>query len=130
MNLDDAFPLHVVPGRIGAVILQEFRGRCPTVQEVAQLSDKQWLAVPGIGPSALGFIRSVTDHQLPAAAAFSPATMSDAELLDRLASIQEELRCIRDLLKPKLSSPSSSGTRLPTLNRVHSYPDTTREVRV
>ncbi len=130
MNLDDAFPLHVVPGRIGAVILQEFRGRCPTVQEVAQLSDQQWLAVPGIGPSALGFIRSVTDDQLAAADAFSPATMSDVELLDRLASIQEELRGIRDLLKSKLKPSSSRGTHLSTQHRIRSYPAATHELRV
>jgi hypothetical protein len=129
MNLNDAFPLHAVPGRIGAVILQEFRGRCPTVQEVAQLSDQQWLAVPGIGPSALGFIRSVTDHQL-AADAFSPATMSDVELLDRLASIQEALRCIRDLLKSKLKTPLSRGTHLSTQHRIRSYPAATHELRV
>jgi hypothetical protein len=127
MKLNDAFPLHSVPGRLRAVILHEFQGRCPTVQEVAQRSDKQWLAVPGIGPSALGFIRSVTDQQLPAADAFSPGTMSGVELLDRLASIQEELRCIRDLLKSKLNPPSSSGTRLSTPNRMRSYPAATHE---
>jgi hypothetical protein len=130
MKLNDAFPLHSVPGRLRAVILHEFQGRCPTVQEVAQRSDKQWLAVPGIGPSALGFIRSVTDQQLPAADAFSPGTMSGVELLDRLASIQEELRCIRDLLKFKLNPPSSSGTRLSTSNRMRSYPAATHELRV
>jgi hypothetical protein len=130
MNLDDAFPLNADPLRIRPVILHEFRDRCPTVQEVAQISDKQWLAVPGIGPSALGFIRSVTDHQLAAADAFSLATMSDGELLDRLASIQEELQCIRDLLKSKLKPPSNRGTHLSTQHRIRSYPAAPHALRV
>ena len=130
MNLDEAFPLHSISGRIRTVILHEFQGRCPTVQEVAQLSDKQWLAVPGIGLSALGIIRSVTADLRSAAEASLSASTLDVELLDRLAFVQEELRYIRDLLRARMETPSSSGTRLPPQHRMRHDPDATHELRV
>ncbi|MGF9763637.1 hypothetical protein AAII07_51800 [Microvirga sp. 0TCS3.31] len=130
MNMGDTFPLFAVPGRIRTVILQEFQGRCPTVQEVAQRSDKEWLAAPGVGLSALGIIRSVTVVQ-PVTEEASPSTsMSDDELLNRLMSIQEELRRIRDVLTAKMDATPSKGTRIRTRHRMRSYPVTTRELRI
>jgi len=128
--MGDAFPLQTVPGRIRTAILHEFQGRCPTMQEVAQLSNKQWLAVPGIGPSALETLRSVTFDPQPTAEASPSASISDGELLDRLTSIQEELRCIRHVLRAKMEPVSSSGTRVLRRSRMRYHPDATRELRV
>lgn len=125
MNMGDTFPLFAVPGRIRTVILQEFQGRCPTVQEVVQRSDKQWLAVPGVGLSALGIIRSVTVVQLATEEATLSTSMSDDELLDRLTSIQEELRRIHDVLTAKIEATSGRGSRLTTQHRVHHPPAAT-----
>lgn len=130
MDTGDTFPLFAVPSRIRTVILQEFQGRCPTVQEVAQRSDKQWLAVPGVGLSALGIIRSVTVVQPVNEEASLSTSMSDDEMLDRLMSIQEELRRIHDVLKAKLEVTPSKGTRIRTRYRMRSYPVTTRELRI
>jgi hypothetical protein len=130
MNTGDTFPLFAVPGRIRTVILQEFQGRCPTVQEVAQRSDKQWLAVPGVGLGALGVIRSVTVVQPVTEEASRSTSMSDIELLDRLTSIQEELRRIHDVLTATMEATPSKGTRIRTRPRVRSYPVTARELRI
>ena len=130
MNMGDTFPLFAVPGRIRTVILQEFQGRCPTVQEIAQRSDKEWLAVPGVGLSALKIIRSVTVVQPVNEEASLSTSMSDDEMLDRLMSIQEELRRIHDVLKAKLEVTPSKGTRIRTRYRMRSYPVTTRELRI
>ena len=130
MNLDDAFPLNAVPWRIRTVILQEYQGRCPTMQEVAERSDKQWLAVPGVGLNALGIIRSFAVVQPVTEEASLSTNMSDDELLDRLTSIQEELRCLCKVLKAKMEAQPSSGTRVPTQYRMRHHPTVTCELRI
>jgi hypothetical protein len=130
MNTGDAFPLFAVPGRIRTAILQEFQGRCPAVQEVAQRSDRQWLAVPGVGLSALRTIRSVAVVQSVTEEASLSISMSDDELLDRLTSIQEELRRIHDVLKAKMEATLSKKTRIRARYRMRSYPVSTRELRI
>jgi hypothetical protein len=112
MNLDDAFPIGAVSPRTRAAILHEFQGRCPSVREIAKISDKQWLATPGIGSTALEAIRSVTDDQ-PSTVEASPSTgMTDVELLHRFEFIQEELRCIHSALKARREHTLSSGARV------------------
>ncbi len=101
MNLDDAFPISAVLPRTRAAILHEFHGRCPSIREIAKISNKQWLATPGIGSTALEAIRSVTDGQPSMAEASPLGGMTDAELLKRLASIQDELRYIHGALKAR-----------------------------
>ena len=60
MQLDERFPLEAIPPRVRGVLLREFQGRQPTVQEIAQILDRHWLATPGVGPSALDKLRSIT----------------------------------------------------------------------
>jgi hypothetical protein len=97
MSGDEPFPLEAVPSRVRSAILREFKGRWPSVREVDRVSDKEWLAAPGVGPSALVSIRSVTAHRQ--AVARPSSGMTDAELLERLEFIQRELRSIRMMLK-------------------------------
>ena len=130
MNLDDAFPIGAVSPRTRAAILHEFHGRCPSIREIAKISDKQWLATPGIGSTALEDIRSVTDGPPSSAEASPPSGMTDAELLARLAFIQEELRCIYGALKARREQTSSSGTRFETQTGTSSYPAVDRELRI
>ena len=102
MQLDEPFPLKAIHPRVRSVLLNEFQGRWPTVREIAQISDRQWLATPGVGPTVLEQIRSIAhapqqqdDSNLP--------QLTDAELLDRLEFLQEEFQRIQRTLKEKIS---------------------------
>ena len=102
MNLDDPFPLELVSARVRTAVLREFQGRCPSIREMMRISDKHWLATPGIGETALEDIRSVIDDGSSRKGSSSPTTMSDAELLKRLVGIQNELQQIRTMLKGRM----------------------------
>ena len=97
MPLDEPFPLAAVPSPVRLAILKEFKGRCPSVREVTEISDERWLKTPGVGPVVLKIIRSVTNEQQS-----QPARLSDAELLKRLEWLQEELRWLEGQLKSRL----------------------------
>jgi hypothetical protein len=105
MHQDETFPLAIIPPRVRRAILREFQGRWPTVQEVAQIPDRHWLATPDIGPSSLETIHSVLRPRSSQSDA-SPCQLSDAELLDRLEFIQEELRLIQRTLKTEIRKAS------------------------
>jgi hypothetical protein len=107
MYLDDPFPLAAVPSRVRHVIWNEFKGRCPSIREVAEISDKRWLKTPGVGPVVLNIIRTVIDEQQR-----QSAGLSDAELLKRLEWVQKELRWLEKQLKawlPKLAIDDEAG---------------------
>ena len=59
MQLDEPFPLEIVPSRVRHAMLHEFNGRRPTLREVAQIPDAYWLATPAIGRKFLQAIRAV-----------------------------------------------------------------------
>ena len=101
MQQDEFFPLEAIPPRVRKAILHEFQGRPPTVQEVAQISDRQWLATPDIGPSTLEKIHSVLHPQQYQNDGGSPK-MADAELLTQLEFIQDELRRIQRMLVARM----------------------------
>jgi hypothetical protein len=107
MSLDEPFPLDAVPSRVRQAILNEFNGRCPSVREVTEISDREWLTVPGIGLAGLERIRRVTDEQQ-----WQSARLSDAELLHRLEWLQQELRWLEARLKarlPKVAAGDETG---------------------
>jgi len=56
-------------------------------------------------------------------------SMSNEELLDRLTSIQEELRRIRNVLRGKIKATSGNGSRLTAQRRVRYSPATAYELR-
>ena len=102
MYSDEPFPLNAVPPRVRNTILNEFKGRCPSIREVAMIPDSYWLATPSIGPTFLEQIRSVTDATLQQTASPSRPRLTDAELLDRLERLQDELRWLQDQMEAKL----------------------------
>ena len=108
MHLDEPFPLQAVSSRLKNAILQEFKGRCPSLREVTEIPDRHWLATPAIGPTHLEKIRSITDPQTQPPQTARPALgrLSDAELLDRLEWLQEELRWLYDQLRARPSKPA------------------------
>jgi hypothetical protein len=103
MHENELFPLEAVPSRVKAAILCEFKGRRPTIQEVSRVCDRSWLAVPGIGRTALASIRQATGDQHPLSGNRSAARISDAELLTRLDLLQEELKSLSEALNATLS---------------------------
>lgn len=120
MHENALFPLEAVPSRVKFAILREFKGRRPTVQEVSQICDRSWLAVPGIGRTALVNIRQATGDQHPFGANRSAARMSDAELLRRLDLLQEELQSLNEVLNATLSSTQKKVCRSERMQRTPS----------
>ena len=107
MGLDDPFPIEKCSGRVRGAILAEFQGRCPTIREVASISDAQWLTVPNIGPTTLEELRSMT-HPVPNGEAGENTTgMPDGELLSRLSRLQRELNILVGEIKARFSAAAS-----------------------
>jgi hypothetical protein len=73
------------------VILDEFQGHWPTVHEIAQISDRHWLATPGVGPGTLEAMRRIT-HPPRQPDDANPPRLSDAALLDRPGSLRSSGR--------------------------------------
>ena len=104
MGLDDPFPIEKCSGRVRGAILAEFQGRCPTIREVASISDAQWLTVPNIGPTTLEELRSMT-HPVPNGESRpNPTGMPDGELLSRLNRLQRELDIIVGEIRARFSA--------------------------
>jgi len=97
MPLDEPFPLNQLPPRARTAILREFQGRCPSQQEVAEISDARWLATPDVGPGTLKQIRAL-------GRAVDPPTeaMTDVELLERLTALRAELKLIQRSVRLEL----------------------------
>jgi hypothetical protein len=103
MPLDEPFPLEAVPWRVRYALLLEFKGRCPSLREVDQISDKHWLTMPGMGPASLEMVRNIIKARVPQTPSH-PAShnLSDAELLRRLEQLQEDLRWLEAQLKARM----------------------------
>ncbi len=103
MHLDEPFPLEAIPSRVGHVLLREFNGRCPSVREVGEIPDKNWLTAPGMGPASLRIIRSITNAARQQEVSHATSHhLSGAELLRRLEGLQEDLRWLEAQLKARM----------------------------
>ena len=100
----------------------EFDGRCPTIGEMASVSDDEWMQLPGIGPATL-----VTMHQVRQQASGEALTrrLTDAELVaerDRLrASLRsqnQQLRAIMAELRVRNLIPHQREQRRDSLSYV------------
>jgi len=99
MRLDEPFPLGVVPPRLQNAILNQFQGRCPSIGEVAQVPDKQWLSTPELGQRSVEIIHDITNAVRPKTPRALEVRLTDAELLKRLEWFQKELRWLQNTLK-------------------------------
>ncbi|HZH09675.1 MAG TPA: hypothetical protein VEZ24_04835 [Microvirga sp.] len=111
MGLDDPFPIEKCSGRVRGAVLAEFQGRCPTIREVASISDAQWLTVPNIGPTTLEEIRRFIGEVPAEQRLQNLATMDDGELLSRLNRLQRELNLIASAIRTRISSASYKEAR-------------------
>jgi hypothetical protein len=123
MQLDEPFPLEIVPSRVRHAMLDEFKGRRPTMREVAQIPDAYWLATPAIGRKVLQTIRAVVQAPRPQTDAAALPRLTDAELLDRLESLQRELLWMQDLARAGAPKSSRSRNRFQGRARKGSRPD-------
>jgi hypothetical protein len=99
--------MEAVASRVRNAILDRFKGRWPSVSEVAQISDKDWLSSPGVGPTILQQIRSITHPPQQQYDPYQPR-LTDAELLERLEFLQEELRWMRRAVRAMISKMARS----------------------
>lgn len=111
MGLDDPFPIEKCSGRVRGAVLAEFQGRCPTIREVASISDAQWLTVPNIGPTTLEEIRRFIGQVPVDQRLQNLPTMDDGELLSRLSRLQRELNMITSAIRSRVSSTSDRKLR-------------------
>ena len=111
MPVDEPFPLESVPSRVRQAILSEFKGRCPSVREVAEIPDAHWLATPAMGRKFLQMIREVTPAPRRQADVSVRRQLTDVELLDRLESLQEELQRLQDVFRAKARRPPRNRER-------------------
>jgi hypothetical protein len=63
MHMDQPFPLDAGPSRVKNAILNEFKGRCPSIRDVAEIPDRYWLSTPAIGSVHLEKICNVIREQ-------------------------------------------------------------------
>ena len=103
MHLDDPFPIERCSHRLSKVIMSEFRGRCPTLQEVFSIPAKQWLKVPGVGQTLLTELEAVMQDQLDQTKGQASGQMTDAELIARLEQLQRDLKSLRRDLLARMS---------------------------
>ena len=102
MRLDEPFPLASVSSRLRNAILREFQGSCPSIREMAQISDRQWLSTPDVGQRSVEIIHDLTDAAQQQMIRPSDAQLTDAELLERLEWLQKEVRWLQDVLKAEV----------------------------
>ena len=103
MGLDDPFPIDKCSGRVRGAILAEFDGRCPTIREVASISDAQWLTVPNIGPTTLEELRSLALNSPDMEDPDDLAGMKDGELLSRINRLQRELNVVVGEIRSRIA---------------------------
>ena len=101
MPLDDPFPIDSFGLRIRESILDEFGGRCPTVQEVAGISDSCLLKLPGMGPTTLRKLRSATHERRMGIDAIE--RWSNARLLSERNRLLDEVKHRQDDFKRQQS---------------------------
>src|SRR4028119_2134195 len=88
MQPSDPFPAERCSSRLKTAILAEFNGRSPTYQDILNLSPKEWMSVPGMGPALLRELHSIVQN--PVAEVVSFETREDADVLGRAERYNEE----------------------------------------
>ena len=95
MQPSDPFPIDRCSPRLKTAILAEFDGRSPTFQDILSVSPKQWMTVPGIGPSLLRELESITHDQSFVPQGDDSPKPDDNELMARLERFQRDLESLQ-----------------------------------
>lgn len=99
MPSNEPFPLELFPSSVREAILAEFKGRHPTILQVARVSDARWLSCPRIGLTMLARMRRVARGAYQRARMSPVASITDIELLDWYELLQDELEGIQAKIK-------------------------------
>ena len=94
MQLDDPFPIEKFRSSARDAILLEFNGRCPSIGEVASVSDAEWLRLPGFGLATLVALRQVVQSVVRKTSTLGRLT--DAELLTERDRLRREGSSLRE----------------------------------
>ena len=78
--------------------MDEFQSRHPTALEVARVPDAYWLTLPGMGPTTLAQLRSLTEEMCEQV---QPSGLTKLTV-DHLVKRHEHLLSQRDQLQAKL----------------------------
>ena len=116
MRLDNPFPIDGCSPRLRNVILGEFQGRCPTLQEVFSISAKQWLKVPGVGQTLLTELEAIMQNRLEQTKGQASVQMTDAEVIARLELLQRDLKRLCHEVQTRLDNASKSRPKTGGLN--------------
>ncbi len=92
MNAHAPFPLGCLPPRVRETILVEFKGRHPSLLEVARVPDRHWLASPSIGPGMLTRLRNFTRDLKPDTIDWHLGTLTHNQQLSRQKFLQDKLK--------------------------------------
>jgi hypothetical protein len=103
MEPSDLFPIEQCSPRLKTAILAEFDGRSPTFQDILSLSPKQWMTVPGIGPSLLKELESITQNPSVIVRDDPSANATQLDLINRLEHLQSDLKKLRDDIESLMS---------------------------
>ena len=86
-------------------------GQVTTYQDILNLSPKEWMSVPGMGPALLRELHSIVQNPSAVAEVDSFETREDADLMARLERFQEDLKRLQhDLRKLLGEAPSRKST--------------------
>ena len=112
MEPSDPLPTERCSSRLKTAILAEFEGRSPTYQDILNLSPKEWMSVPGMGPALLRELHSIVQNPSAVADVVSFETREDADLMARLERFQEDLKRLQHDLRKLLGEapPSKADT--------------------
>jgi hypothetical protein len=122
MRKYDPFPIEKLPPRIKSAVLNEFKGRCPTVLEVVSTPDSHWLTVPNMGPTSLAQLRSMTRGMRRKAGIPTLSALSDFDLLSHTRHLEKQLSQLRNELKAHRAELQMRGISLPRFHMKSSGP--------
>jgi hypothetical protein len=92
MNAHAPFPLGCLPPRVRETVLAEFKGRHPSLLEVARVPDRHWLASPSIGAGMLTRLRSFTQDLKPDTIDWHSGTLTQTQQRTRQKFLQDKLK--------------------------------------
>ena len=87
MQWDEVFPIERFSDPIKAAILQEFGGRCPSLEEMACISDRRLLRHPWVNQTTLAVLRVVIRDLSRQTQSGSLAGSTDGELITECDSL-------------------------------------------
>jgi hypothetical protein len=107
----DLFPIERCSSRLKTAVLDEFQGRCPTLQEIISISQRRWLTVPGIGYTLLTELDSIIQSCGVGTEEDTQKLSDDTEFLARLERMKRDLIRLKPDIELLMSKRSLDQSR-------------------